>query len=409
MTNSKEVERLLPELSSSPPRPAESEPAYSEYWTGSSASTSPTLTLGHSSPELPALPLPALPTLSSLSQTPTVLPPASESNSSYYTASWGSPYQHPSTASIAGSHRRSITASSEADEDSPNPRFGLAHLLPTVFPTTVFPLSPTRPGTPSVESTPSSPTRFSYLANPARSIKQLFSPPRSRGEALQRPPAPSWSLSTTNWRRNSNQDGKTREVELLASPPQRTLGGIEKSIEPFLLDGTADTGARTDRLREKGHKSRDNNLTLTQEDFWPTFKYQENNTPSTMYTSRYAVPPPPPKDPVPAQLATKSPSPRFPTPSTMERSSPHLSVHRTDSTISVPGRIRKKVQYNGKNVQICIPYDDRRETPNVRTSLPSYHGLFPRSREDAIGYESGLLLRSPPTSPLSPRVYHCMS
>lgn len=374
MTNSKEVERLSPELSSSPPRPAESEPAYSEYWTGSSAATSPTLTLGHSSPELPTLPpLPALP--SSFSHTPAVLPPASESNSSYYTASWGSPYQRPPTTSIAGSlgsHRRSITASSEADEDSPNPRFGLAHLLPSRLPT-VFPTSPTRPGTPSVESPPSSPTRLSYLANPARSIKQLFSPPRSGVDALQRPPAPSWSLTTTNWRRNSNQDGRTREVELLASPPQRDSGGIEKSIQPFLLDGTADTGARTDRLREKGHKSRDNNLTLTQEDFWPTFKHQGNSAPSAMYTSRYAVPPPPPKDPEPAQLAAKSPSPQLPTPSTVERRSPNLSVQRMDSTTSVPSRIRKKISYKGKNVQICIPLDDRRGTQNVRTPLPISH------------------------------------
>lgn len=404
MTNSKEVERLLPELSSSPPRPAE--PAESEYWTGSSAATSPTLTLGHSSPEgLPALP--SLPTLSSLSHTPSVLPPASESSERTYYTSWGSPYQHPPTASIAGSlgsRRRSITASSEADEDSPNPRFGLEHLLPSRLPT-VFPISPTRPGTPSVESPPTSPTRFLYFANPARSIKQLSSPPRSGGETSQRPPAPSWSLSTTNWRRNSNQDGKTRGVELLASPPQRSSGWTEKSIEPFLLDGTADTGARTHRPKEKGHKPRDNNLTLTQEDFWPTFKNQENNTTSAMHTSRYAVPPPPPKGSEPAQLAAKSPSPRLPTPSTIERSSPHLSVQRTDSTISVPSRIRKKVLHRGKNIQICIPYDDRRGTPNVRTSLPISHGLILQSREDFNVHGCGLLSANSPHFPskLTPR------
>ncbi|QDS74551.1 hypothetical protein FKW77_007811 [Venturia effusa] len=361
----KEVERpTLPELSSSPPSPVESGPAYSEYWTGSSpASSSPTLTLGHSSPELP--PLPALPTLSSLSQNPAVLPPASESNSSYYTASWGSPYQHPPAASIVGSlgsHRRSTTASSEADEDSPNPRFGLAHLLPSRLPN-VFPVSPTRPGTPSTESPPSSPTRSSF-ANPARSIKQFFSPPRSGSEPSQRPPAPSWSLSTANWRRNSNQDSKSREVELLASPPQRTSGGIEKSIQPFLLDGTADTRARTDRLREKGHKSRDNNLTLTQEDFWPTFRHQDNSYPSSMHTSRYAVPPPPTKDPETVQLAAKSPSRRLLTPPTAEKSSPHLTFQRTDSTTSLSGRIRKKIPYKGKNIQIYIPNDDRRGTSN---------------------------------------------
>ncbi|TLD34795.1 Vacuolar protein sorting-associated protein 11 [Venturia nashicola] len=359
MTSSKEVERLLPELSSSPPRPAESEPAYSEYWTGSSAATSPTLTLGHSSPELPTLPpLPALP--SSFSHIPAVPPPASESNSSYYTASWGSPYQHPATASIAGSlgsHRRSFTASSEADEDSPNPRFGLAHLLPSRLPP-VFPISPTRPGTPSAENTLSSPTRYPYFVNPTRSIKPLFSSPRPGSEATQRAPAPSWSLSTANWR-NSNQDGRTREVELLASAPQR-----KKSIKPFQLDGTTDTASSTYRSREKGHRSREDNLTLTQEDFWPTFTRRGDSTPSAMYTSRHAVPPPPRKDTEPAQHAAISPNPRLPTPSTMERNSPHLSVQRTDSTISVPSRIRKKVPYKGKNVQICIPYDDRRGTPN---------------------------------------------
>jgi hypothetical protein len=235
-------------------------------------------------------------------------------------------------------------------------------LLPSRLPT-VFPLSPTRPSTPSPESPPSSPTRFSYFANPARSIKQLFSPQRS-AEASQRPPAPNWSLTTSSWR---NQDGKAREVELQASPPQRQSGSVERNIEPFLLDGTADTAARTDRLRNKGHKPRDSNLTLTQEDFWPIFKYQETKSPSTMFTSRYAsntLPPhPPPKDTELEQTAVKTPSPGLPISSSVEGSSPHLSGQRTDSTASIPGRVRKKVLYKGKNVQICIPQDLSRGTP----------------------------------------------
>src|ERR1700761_5163036 len=107
MSSSKEVQRPSPELSS-PPRASEPEPEPSG---DSSTAPSPTVTLGNSSPELH--PLPALPALGGVPRTPAVHHPGTD-NSSYYTASWGSPYHHPPSGSTSsnplGGRVRSPTA-----------------------------------------------------------------------------------------------------------------------------------------------------------------------------------------------------------------------------------------------------------------------------------------------------------
>ncbi|KAF2430606.1 hypothetical protein EJ08DRAFT_679139 [Tothia fuscella] len=320
--------------------------------------TSPTLTLGHSSPELP--PLPDLPAFGRPPGTPAFQAPP-DTDSTYYTASWGSPYDEPRpnsiSANISDGYRRSATASSDIDEeDSPNPRFGLSHLIPSRLPPVRgYPITPTRPSTPSPKSPPSSPPKFSYFATSARSLRQLLSPSKS-GE---RPKPASFSSSEQNWAsknwwsQEEALEDQGPEVELQLSPRPHDIVSLDQKIEPFQLDGTADTAARTDRLRDKGHKSRDSNLTLTQEDFWPSFSLQEH-TPK-MFTQRYAEPAvrDAPPDPV------KSPSPLLPTP----MDGPPPQFPRTESTASAAGsRSKKRVIYKGKSCWISVPQELPRGT-----------------------------------------------
>jgi hypothetical protein len=359
---------LSPDLSSSPP-PFEPElpeldddsgvakQPREDPWNASSPS-SPTLTLGHSSPELPALP--SLPLLGGATPlAPTVPEARSNDGSSYYTASWGSPYQLPPLNSITSAwHRRSATASSDIDDDSPNPRFGLSHLLPSrLAPIEVHPVTPTRPSTPSPSSPSTSPPKLSYFQNSARSLRQLLSPNRAGDRPKPRTQSssgPNWALRGGNWwNPDEFEQEQGPEVELQASPPQRNAAGLERNIEPFQLDGTADTAERTDKLRDKGHRSRDSNLTLTQQDFWPGTK-PKDNTPR-MFASRYA-------DPADVSEPVKSPSPQLPTPMAVDgQSLPQWQ--RTDSTASVTNaRPKKRVLYKGKSCWISIPQEPPRGT-----------------------------------------------
>jgi hypothetical protein len=395
MSDSKEIQRLENDLPSSPQQSAQPEATG-----GSPTALSPTATLGHSSPELPALPeLPQFGGYSASAPLDTGAP-----DNSYFTASWGSPYQNPPPRSIASNitagHERSPSASSDIDEDSPHPRFGLSHLVPSRLPT-VNQLAPARPNTPSPGSPPQSPTRFPYLASSAKSIRQFFTSPTRPTEGTERRGSALGTLRSGWW----NEAESNKELELVLSPPSGAVQG-ERNIDPFQLDGTADTLARTDRLREKGHKSRDSNLTLTQEDFWPSFNLQDAlNKSKIMYASRYAnpetataTPPiPPPKDTPkmidPAQVEEKQevearPTaivPEAATPSPVDRISPPLQLQRTESSSS--GRIRRTVKYKGKNVHINIPARNSGVVPLSKEQVDARLQEFEKNGYDIRGFD----------------------
>ncbi|KIW06859.1 uncharacterized protein PV09_02535 [Verruconis gallopava] len=406
MSNGKEVERLSNDQPSSPHVIALPEGAGS-----SPTALSPTATLGHSSPELPTLP--PLPELPPLGRYPAeAASTASASDTSYFTASWGSPYQHPPPRSIASNldsvRERSPSASSEVDEDSPNPKFGLSHLVPSRLPP-VNRLAPTRPSTPSPGSPPQSPTRFPYLASSAKSLRQFFTTPSRPAEGHERKGSNSgWNLRSGWW----GQTESNKELELVSSPPALAVDS-ERNIDPFQLDGTADTLARTDRLRVKGHKSRDSNLTLTQDDFLPKFSVHERSKfniqeaidRSRMYASRYAVaepqataPPPPPKDTPKKNDNAKSegmeeakpdasvlPATEPAAPSTGDRISPSAPLQRTESSSS--GRVKKTVKYRGKNVHINIPTRNVGVIPWTKEQVDARLQEFEKAGYDTRGFD----------------------
>ena len=402
MSNGKEARVLSKTPSSSPPlRPDEATTS------SPTAPLSPTATLGHSSPELPSLP--ELPPLGGYP----VSAPATTgaSDTSYFTASWGSPYQNPPPRSIASnlapSHEESSLASSDIDEDSPDARFGLSHLVPSRLPP-ISRLAPTRPSTPSPGSPPQSPTRFPYLASSAQSIKQFFTSPKRPSVDHRRTGSNSaWNLRSGWW--NTDNSGN-KELELVSSPPSGAVEGGERNIDPFQLDGTADTLARTDRLRVKGHKSRDSNLTLTQDDFWPTFNLQEALTRSkSMYASRYAQPSeptvaepptPPPKDtPRKAESVEQEadveekdtkeedvPASEVVAPPTVDRITPPAPLQRTESSSS--GRIKRTVKYRGKNVHINIPTRTSGPTPLSKEEVKARLQEFENQGYDIRGFDN---------------------
>jgi hypothetical protein len=308
-------------------------------------------------------------------------------------------------------HDRSPSASSDIDEDSPDVRFGLSHLVPSRLPT-ISRLAPTRPSTPSPGSPPQSPTRFPYLASSAQSIKQFFTSPKRPSVDLdnRRGSNSAWNLRS-GWWNNQDEAAAHKELELVSSPPSGAVQ-LDKSreIDPFRLDGTADTLARTDRLRAKGHKSRDSNLTLTQEDFWPRFDLQDALK-GKMYASRYAnpaepavaePPTPPPKDtprksdvveqqqeePVEEEkmLAEEAAVvPEIVAPPTVDRISPPAPLQRTESSSS--GRIRRTVKYRGKNVHINIPARSTGAVPLSREEVDARMAEFEKAGYSTSGFD----------------------
>jgi hypothetical protein len=143
------------------------------------ANLSDTETLDNaSSPELSALAVPPrLPP-----RTPKAGKPSTSSDQTFYTASWGSPYNHGSVP--AGSHivpssnnlKRIPSAASVDDlEDSPG-QFGLSHLIPSRLPPPLE-AGPTRPSTPHQRSQSQTTPRladfgknFAQVASPARNL-----------------------------------------------------------------------------------------------------------------------------------------------------------------------------------------------------------------------------------------------
>ncbi|KAF2739913.1 hypothetical protein EJ04DRAFT_425818 [Polyplosphaeria fusca] len=318
-------------------------------WT---AHPSPTPTLGHSSPELP--PLPSLSVFDSIQRTPSTVARRDRTDStSYYTASWGSPYRHPPPSFNRG-RQTSTQLGSDDLEDSSGLEFGLEHLLP-----------------PRLEED-HSPNRFNlehlipsrlppFLAEtPTRSNFISEVTPRSNGintsdateEWVQQFLEGRWNRDANNWRSDSaNSD----------------TGSKSEKDEHRALEAPS---------RKKSHRLRKDNRTLNQQDFWSHFSKSQKEELGKMMASRYADPQAhsrqgsgaslksqlgrnkfadnPPASPK-KESATEAPAPTEETPS---KSQPPV-----EPLPSPTPRIRKKVMVKGKGCIISIPRDIPRGTP----------------------------------------------
>jgi hypothetical protein len=291
-----------------------SSPSLEDY----SIALSETDTLDPGSPDIP--PLSAPPRLELAPQTPASVSKLSNLNSdqTFYTASWGSPYD----ASLlpAGRHRTSSLVSlDDLDEDSPNIQFGLSHLIPSRL-TSTYEVTPTRPSTPNppspTDETPRSASFFNTDLPPleSRNLTSAFA---------------KYLRSRVDRRKGSGE----RQFNIQESSPTKAFN-TEREVPQL-----------------KGHPSREKNRTLRQEDITPSLSRKT----SGMESSRFASSTRREGDPATPSLSSQA-SPVKPalSPSTSMATPPTLG-NRTTSSTSVGGRTKKKIVYKGKTCWISFP------------------------------------------------------
>ncbi|KAH8731223.1 hypothetical protein GQ44DRAFT_767771 [Phaeosphaeriaceae sp. PMI808] len=240
---------------------------------------SPTRTLGYSSPELP--PLPSFSTLGNNPRTPSTAARNERTDTSYYTASWGSPYRHPPP--VFNNQRQASTnfGSDDFEGDSSTLQFGLSHLLPS-----------------RLEIEEESPNRFN-LEHLIPRLEQSPSPVQFTLENLIRSRLPDLGTPT----RESHHTGTTpRASDSNPTSEEWVQRFLEQRWNKEANDWRSDGSAETDRDSvddlvlplpappKRGHHTRSTNKTLNQQDFWRHFSKDQKEALGKMMASKYAVP-----------------------------------------------------------------------------------------------------------------------
>jgi hypothetical protein len=343
-----------------PPSPAQS------LWTA----PSPTQTLGHSSPELPSLP--SFSALGSVQRTPSTVARQDRTDSSYYTASWGSPYRNPPPTYNPQRLRSTQFGSDDFEEDSSSLQFGLEHLLP---PTLVEGDSPNRFNLehliPRLEHN-RSPSQFSldHLI-PSRL-------PANFDATLQTPTRPQFQPEATP---------RAAELNVVASTEkwvrQFLEGRWNREASDWLSDSTADSDSESkpgvEELRAAVPATKHgSNKTLNQLDFWSHFSKDQKEELGKMMASRYANPEAvAPHSRQGSGASLRSPRDRnapADRPASLKDTSvppsPNPSVETPSKSLLAPPtqpvatpRVRKKIVVNGKGYVISIARDIPRGTP----------------------------------------------
>ncbi|EON61193.1 hypothetical protein W97_00405 [Coniosporium apollinis CBS 100218] len=363
---------------------------------------SPTQTLGHSSPELP--PLPYIPALGGVPRTPATIARHPATDTTYYTASWGSPYQNPPpNFNIQSSppKLRSILDSDDIEENSPGPQFGLDHLLPSrleepphdfqfglehLLPhrLSTSQATPTRPGLHTHQSAPEiTPRPLSATSNRASKLPSVG----ATEDWVRQYLASRWTVERGNWWSDESGDSE---------------GSIQS-------EGTRDTSRRNTATKRtasiKGHKSRKDNLTLKQADFWKFFDGEPMENFDKMMLSKHASPQPPLSAPEldtqPKSVSRLSsidkplPPPPMSKDPTLSNSSPENATNLPRSS-SVPATsptalpLRKSIKWRGKSCVIQIPADVPRSDDGTLLYPLSVDEVAARlERFKQAGYEIG--------------------
>ncbi|TKA81464.1 hypothetical protein B0A55_02925 [Friedmanniomyces simplex] len=185
-----------------------------------------------------------------------------DNSSEYYTAAWGSPYER--STSPTGSARTALSEqvpSEDQLESSPIPRFGLEHLLPNRLTGLNLPrprLSRSRSAT--VES--------------RTEEEEGAHTPRSRTKRWVQLPQRQYS-ERTHWWSDESQGASDRDG---------------RGQEHTSSSGSADLESSSS---QKGHKPREDNRTLNQQDFLDIVRGDRTEEMSGLYASRWATTPPP--------------------------------------------------------------------------------------------------------------------
>ncbi|KAF9696251.1 hypothetical protein EKO04_006131 [Ascochyta lentis] len=338
---------------------------------------SPTLTLANSSPELPTLPtLSALSALARRPRTPsTVAPNDRRDDTSFYTASWGSPYRHPPPVFNPQRHPSTNFGSDDLDDASSALQFGLGHLLPPRLE-----VDDDAPGRfnldhliPHVDPH-GSPNQFT-LENLIQSrLPRSITPTRESQSSGFTPRASDKNPTSEEWVRSFLEERWNREKNKWKSDISSDIDSNSASDQDqdFLLPGPP----------KRGHKARSNNKTLNQQDFWRHISKDQKEALGKMMASKYAGAEPtshpketpastsaapqfPPRtssarnlfaSPVPPQHATPSPSPK------PVEQTPNKPPTPAEPTRTPVPRTRKKIMVKGRGCVISIPHDIPRGT-----------------------------------------------
>lgn len=355
-----------------PSSPSEASPT----WTA----PSPTRTLGYSSPELPALP--SFSALGTLPRTPSTAARNDRTDTSYYTASWGSPYRHPPPAFNPQRHVSTAFGSDDFDEDSSTLQFGLGHLLPSRL--EIEEESPNRFNLehliPRLEQN-ASPIQFTLEHLIRSRVPDLASPTAEPVPSGTTPRASDTNPTSEEWVRHFLETRWNREANDWWSNGSETEGSVKN--QPISLEP----------LPKRGHKVRNTNKTLNQQDFWRHFSKDQKEALGKMMASKYADPEALPQQPASrhnthADAPTRSPNltpsrsskPVHDLPNQAMDNTPVKSTHGTSSKpgpgpstasfltppdlthVQTP-RVRKKVMVKGKGCVISIPRDIPRGNP----------------------------------------------
>lgn len=337
---------------------------------------SPTLTLANSSPELPTLP--TLSQLGRIPRTPSTVArndrPAAD-DTSFYTASWGSPYRHPPP--VFNPQRQASTnfGSDDFEEASSALQFGLGHLLPPRLE-----VEDDAPGRFNLEhliprvDPDGSPNQFT-LENLIQSrLPRSVTPTRESQASGFTPRASDKNPTSEEWVRSFLEERWNREKNKWKSDISFDIDSDTESDQDqqFLLPGPP----------KRGHKPRNNNKTLNQQDFWRHISADQKEALGKMMASKYAdaestsypretlgsapaAPQFPPRtssarnlfaSPLSPQNATPSHSPK-PVQQTPNKPPTPVEPSRTP----IP-RTRKKIMVKGKGCIISIPHDIPRGT-----------------------------------------------
>ncbi|KAF2496159.1 hypothetical protein BU16DRAFT_560993 [Lophium mytilinum] len=349
---------------------------------------SPTQTLGHSSPELP--PLPSLASLGGVPRTPSTIARHEATDSTYYTASWGSPYQRPPPGfNISSALRDHLAPDSDDLEDASSLQFGLEHLLPSH-------LNEENSSDPQFGLEHLLPSPLTEDASPNQFGLEHLLPSRLPSNSVLTPTRPTFSpiseVPEATPRPSGISFGDTLPEQLLSDPTgvwvrQFLSGGWNNDKADWWTDESShnESGVKKDekqdktegqvKQKKKGHKSRKSNLTLKQQDFWAHFSKEQKEHFGRMMASKYADPVHSRKGSENSQLSQPLRSPASdkalpPPPRSDAALSPKLPSEPEhaipkEAPVRPPSapRPRKRLPWKGKACWIGLPADLPRGKP----------------------------------------------
>jgi hypothetical protein len=294
----------------------------------------------------------------------------------YYTASWGSPYTRPTQdPSVPSAEGTPIASQRQATSETPSPSisFGLEHLVPSRVAVQGRDFSPSfgldhlLPSRISVQQHIASPVTTERLALQEDTTQTVAQRPsrhtitrRLTEDWVQQYTTGKWRSERGNWLSDesagSNSDSEGEE-DFKTPIPFTWFSGRHRrkntSASPLVERQQRPVSHDTFR---RGHKSRESNLTLKQEDFWQfTRQFDEPNM--SLFTSRWAsspskekpLPHPPTSPPGHVESMGNSPQkndqlPPLPSP-------PNSDIQRP----TPPPRPRTKLAWRGKACWIALP------------------------------------------------------